>query len=361
MNISKNFLIKNFSIGFLPILIFLIADLFYGPIIGIYIALGFGILELIYFYFKNKKVEKFILYDILLLLFFGFISLSFENALFFKLKPAVMQLVVVALLAVHGFTRLPVLLNMLKRYLPAMELPAAQRALLKKTVQILAVILFAHTLLIVYSAFYMSKEWWAFISGGLFYVIFALFLAGQWIFIKKKQRKESEKYKDEEWFDIVNADGHVLGKAPRSLIHGNPKLIHPVVHIHVFNKNGKLFLQQRSHKKERFAGFWDTAVGGHVSSGESVAAALLREAMEELGVDATKAVPLFKYVMHNEWESELIHTYKLVQNGPFKLCPIEMDDGRFWSAKEIDKNLGKGVFTPNFEEEYRALKKMQLI
>ncbi|MBR0330366.1 MAG: NTP pyrophosphohydrolase, partial [Alistipes sp.] len=29
----------------------------------------------------------------------------------------------------------------------------------------------------------------------------------------------------------------------------------------------------------------------------------------------------------------------------------ETDGGRFWSIEEIRQNLGKGIFTPNFEME----------
>ena len=36
----------------------------------------------------------------------------------------------------------------------------------------------------------------------------------------------------------------------------------------------------------------------------------------------------------------------------------ELDGGRFWKIEEIKENLGKGIFTPNFEEE---LKKVSLI
>lgn len=34
----------------------------------------------------------------------------------------------------------------------------------------------------------------------------------------------------------------------------------------------------------------------------------------------------------------------------------ELDGGRFWSIEEIKNNLGKGVFTPNFESEFARLK-----
>ncbi|KAA3951627.1 NTP pyrophosphohydrolase, partial [Bacteroides ovatus] len=38
-------------------------------------------------------------------------------------------------------------------------------------------------------------------------------------------------------------------------------------------------------------------------------------------------------------------------------CDV-LDGGRFWKIEEIKENLGKVIFTPNFEEE---LKKVSLI
>jgi len=358
MSFSKNELIKNFSIGFLPIVIFLIAEMYFGVVIGIIVALIFGVAEFIFLYIKNNKVEKFIIFDIGLLIVFGSVSLLLENDFFFKIKPAVFEFILVVVLAIHGFTDKPVLLMMGKRYLPKMEFQPAQLQVMKTLTQIMTIVFLIHTILIVWSAWYWSKEAWAFISGGLFYVIFGLIFVGQFIYARifKKQRMAKE-----EWFDIVDNNGNVLGKAPRSQIHGNPKLIHPTVHVHVFNKKGLLFLQKRVQTKDLYPGRWDTAVGGHVSSGESVQHALIREAMEELGIDASAAQPLFRYVMTNKWESELIHTYKIIKNGPFKLAPDEIEDGRFWTSFEIKRNIGKSIFTPNFEQEYKMLQELKLI
>ena len=88
----------------------------------------------------------------------------------------------------------------------------------------------------------------------------------------------------EELFPLVDEDGNVIGKALRSECHSGSKLLHPVVHLHVFDNEGRLFLQQRSMSKDIQPGKWDTAVGGHVDFGETVGEALSREAGEELGL-----------------------------------------------------------------------------
>ena len=155
----------------------------------------------------------------------------------------------------------------------------------------------------------------------------------------------------DEWFPVVDATGLVLGKATRRECHNGSKKLHPVIHLHVFNEAGDLYLQKRSETKDIQPGKWDTAVGGHVDYGEAVEAALLREAREELGI--TGFIPEFitRYVFESEIEKELVHTYKTVYNGVFTPDAGELDEGRFWSLAEIKANLGKGIFTPTFEGE----------
>ena len=38
------------------------------------------------------------------------------------------------------------------------------------------------------------------------------------------------------------------------------------------------------------------------------------------------------------------------------LLPDEVEEGRWWELSEIDENIGKGVFTPNFESEFQMIR-----
>jgi isopentenyldiphosphate isomerase len=160
----------------------------------------------------------------------------------------------------------------------------------------------------------------------------------------------------EEWFPVIDAEGNTIGKALRSICHdGKSMLLHPVVHLHLFNTRGELFLQKRSETKDIQPGKWDTSVGGHVGLGESVEVALAREVREELGLKSFVPHFLKKYIWQSTREREMINSYSTISDENPVINKSEIDEGRFWTRDEIIKNLGKEIFTPNFEHEYKIL------
>lgn len=158
-----------------------------------------------------------------------------------------------------------------------------------------------------------------------------------------------------EIFPIVDADGTVVGSATRGECHNGSKLLHPVVHLHLFDEQGRLYLQQRPLWKDIQPGKWDTAVGGHIDFGEEVDVALRREAREELGVVGFEPRFLLKYLFESEREKELVYVFSTIYAGEVRPSD-ELDGGRFWSLSEIEAAMGQGVLTPNFEQEFLKLK-----
>lgn len=157
---------------------------------------------------------------------------------------------------------------------------------------------------------------------------------------------------EEEMLPLVDEQGHITGAATRRECHDGSKKLHPVVHLHVFNSLGDLYLQKRPQWKDIQPGKWDTSVGGHIDLGENVDMALRREVNEELGMTGFKPAEIGHYVFESNCERELVYAFKTVWDGPV-MPSAELDGGRFWSSDEIKENLGKGMFTPNFENEYR--------
>jgi isopentenyldiphosphate isomerase len=161
-----------------------------------------------------------------------------------------------------------------------------------------------------------------------------------------------------EYFPLVDDDGKTIGKATRAECHSGSFLLHPVVHLHVFNADGELFLQQRAMNKDIQPGRWDTSVGGHVDYGETIAVALHREAAEELGINHFNPIFIARYKFVSDREAELVHSYYCVYEGPIQLLLTEISAGRFWKVNEIEDLMGKDVFTPNFEFEYNKYIKL---
>lgn len=158
-----------------------------------------------------------------------------------------------------------------------------------------------------------------------------------------------------ECFPHVDESGNVIGRISRGEAHNGSKLLHPVVHLHVFNRSKGLYLQKRPEWKDIQPGKWDTAVGGHVDYGETIVQALHREVLEEIGISEYSPESMGRYVFESDREKELVNVFRTTYDTPLHPSTTELDGGRFFSHEEIAQRIGKGVFTPNFEKEWLRL------
>ena len=156
---------------------------------------------------------------------------------------------------------------------------------------------------------------------------------------------------NEDIFDVVNEHDEIIGRELRSVVHTRG-LRHRAVHVLVFNAAGQLFLQKRSMAKDNDPGLWDSSCSGHVDSGESYAVAAERELMEEIDLLVDEPMEeLFKIEASagTGWEFAVI--YRTEDEGPFNLCPEEIDEGRWFTPEEIDNALANEPekFSPTFK------------
>lgn len=57
-----------------------------------------------------------------------------------------------------------------------------------------------------------------------------------------------------------------------------------IVHVCIFNREGKMLIQQKADQKNK-SNIWDFSAGGSAVSGENSAEAIRRELKEEIGID----------------------------------------------------------------------------
>jgi len=346
-------LLKKLLPGLAPLLVFILADSIWGTEVGLIVAIAFGGIEIVYSLIKGKKPDKFVLFDVGLLVLMGLVSIVLENDVFFKLKPGIIGLLFCAILGISAYGKQNIMMMMAGRYMKGMQFSAWQQYEMLKSIRTIFWLVLGHTLLVFAAALFMSNAVWVAISGPGFYALFGVFFAFEWY--RKKQ--QGAKYGREEWLPIVNETGAVEGKMPRSVAHSGSKILHPVVHLQVFNSRGDLFLQKRAMNKLVAPGKWDTAVGGHVADGESIDLSLQREASEEIGLKQFQAEPFKTYVWETDMERELVFAFTCISDEALSCSPDEVSEGRFWTIEEIEENLNSGIFTENFVHEFPMLMK----
>lgn len=162
---------------------------------------------------------------------------------------------------------------------------------------------------------------------------------------------------NEDIFDVVNEHDQVIDQRPRSVVHAE-QLCHRAAHVLVFNAKGEVFLQLRSNTKDNDPGLWDNSCSGHVDAGESYVVAAERELMEEIGLLVEKPLEeLFKLTASPETGMEFVTIFMTEAEGPFELCPEEIDEGRWASTTEIRLALQTEPenYTPTFRMIWEQL------
>lgn len=133
----------------------------------------------------------------------------------------------------------------------------------------------------------------------------------------------------QELLDWVDEFDVVIKPRSRNEIH-KQQLRHRSAHMLIFNSKGQVLLQKRSLEKEDFPGCWDVSVSGHVCAGETYHQCIIRETMEEVGIEVNstlKAVNKFAAKEQNGWE--FVQVYTMQYDGPIYLNSQEIIAGKW--------------------------------
>lgn len=150
-----------------------------------------------------------------------------------------------------------------------------------------------------------------------------------------------------ELFDIYDFDRKKTGE---TMERGTPVpkgFYRMVVHVCIFNSEGKMLIQRRQPFKRSWSGMWDLTVGGSSVSGDTSLTAAIRETSEEVGVQL--APDELRRVLTIQSKCVLDDIYvvkKDLDETSLTLQYEEVEQVKWASAEEIKSMIDEKIFIP---------------
>jgi len=156
---------------------------------------------------------------------------------------------------------------------------------------------------------------------------------------------------------LVNEENEVLGTMPKHVVHGAETPLHRGFSLFVFDREGRLLLQQRSRLKTTWPLTWSNSCCGHPELGESDADASRRRAEVELGLqlaDVRLMLPYrYRFTRDGVVENEICPILVARAASSISPNPEEVAETRWigWPAFIEALKTTPGRFSPWCEEE----------
>lgn len=144
----------------------------------------------------------------------------------------------------------------------------------------------------------------------------------------------------DELFDLIDENDRVIGQETRTVVH-QQGLWHRGVHVLLFDRRGRLLVQQRSGKKSQSPLALDCSVSEHVQAGEEYYKAAIRGLSEELGLEGVEIQPLVKFRMnYGPNDNEISMIYKgIVEPDQIRFDPEEIERVETYTLEELETLL----------------------
>lgn len=120
-----------------------------------------------------------------------------------------------------------------------------------------------------------------------------------------------------------------------------------VVHVCVFDKKGRMLIQQRQSSKADFAEVWDFTAGGSALSGDTSEFAVHRELFEEMGIDLDFSDKRPALTVH--FKTGFNDIYLVEADVPIEALKLQKEEvkaAKYATLDEIKKMMEEGTFVP---------------
>ena len=152
-----------------------------------------------------------------------------------------------------------------------------------------------------------------------------------------------------ELWDIYDENRVRTGKTiVRGQTWGNEKY-HLVIHVAIFNHEGKMLIQRRLKEKKPWPDMWDVSCAGSAVAGEDSRTAAMRELKEELGldIDLSDIRPHFS-INYDRGFDDFYAIVEDVDIKNLKLQKEEVQDAKWATFEEVKEFYDNGQFVQYF-------------
>jgi intracellular septation protein len=172
--------------GLLPIVAFTVIEDQYGTIAGIIAGLAFGLGEVCFEYYQDKKVSTITLVGNGMLLLLGAVSLISEDGIWFKLQPAIFELLFTGILWGSLLMGKNILVAMAEKQ--GQVFPDILKVRMNGISFRLGIFFLIQAALATWAAFYWSTQAWALLKGVGLTVSLIFWMAGEILLVRFTKR-----------------------------------------------------------------------------------------------------------------------------------------------------------------------------
>ena len=350
----------NQAIGLLPMLLFMFLDNYFSYLVSFIICLVFFFASIVIFSLLRKdKVYQFMLIPAAATfsLYTLFLPTKLHSVLA-EYSPLITEILLVVVLAIMGFTKRLVL-----RRIRDSKHPMYKRSMFRTTlnefyflVQLVQGLYTLHLFgILIYTTMPetmkdLRLEHFLYRELGL--------IIGLAVIVYEQIRISfmHGSLKKEMWLPVLDEGGKVVGCIARSVSRSLPKkYYHPVVRVALMY-DGKLYLTKRNKTDYVSPDTLDYPFFSYVLFKHSIEATV-KDAIGDLAKDK-RVVPrsLIKYTYEDDKVKHLVYLHVVCLRTQDQMDKCKMKGAKLWTTKQIEEDLGKGVFSTYFEQEFPYLK-----
>ena len=150
-----------------------------------------------------------------------------------------------------------------------------------------------------------------------------------------------------ELFDLYTEDRVKTGRTMARGTKVPEGLYRLVVHVCIFDREGRMLIQQRQPFKQGWSNYWDLTVGGCAVAGDTSRTAAEREVREEIGLelDLSDVRPSLTLNFDGGFDDYYVLTQE-VDPSALHLQEEEVQAVRWATQEEILRMIDDGLFIP---------------